>query len=420
MEKHQVLVIGAGLAGLSAAKTLKQAGVDYQILEASARPGGKVVSTSDKETEPYFELGGQFVNEDMTEMVSLIQETGMKLESTSMDQKNIHIEGESKEWIDELLEAGEEAIDSENVKNNESLRETLDRVVDSSFQQEVLSSYYSETATVSSEHLNTKALVKVYSLYDSDKNDLTHQASGPLSKVIKYLETLSQGCIQYNSRVIKIEKTEAGYQIETKDGKYYESEQLICAVPPAVANQIVFSGELETHYRPYLLSFINGSVVKVTLEYDQAFWRRFEIGREIQGIQGVIYKNYEGISVSDSSKAGAENRLTIFIGGDWAQRLARFSKEEREKFVMDRLVEVFGEQAADYTTKKESIWVDSLYYGGGYSAQVHTEGIVEAPEKLRESFGNIVFASTELALSFPGFMEGAVRSGQYAAKQLIQ
>ena len=106
--QYDVIIVGAGLAGLAAAKALGENGINYMIIEASSRAGGKVISRERPDRSRFFELGPQFVNEDMTEIVELIQEAGMDLRETDITSDSVEIDGSNKKavelaFIDQIL-----------------------------------------------------------------------------------------------------------------------------------------------------------------------------------------------------------------------------------------------------------------------------------------------------------------------------
>ena len=90
-EAVEVIIVGAGLAGLSAARLIDGSGLSYKILEATDRAGGKVYSGFNEQGEYPLELGAQFVNKDMTELTRLIEESGMHLKRTVSKSDSVYL-----------------------------------------------------------------------------------------------------------------------------------------------------------------------------------------------------------------------------------------------------------------------------------------------------------------------------------------
>ena len=419
---YDVIVIGGGMAGLSAAKALKESGKTHLILEASDRLGGKVCSKISEDTLRYFELGAQFFNKDMTEIVQLIEDAGMTIEETRIPDNFVIISEKSKEPIQlDFKDIPDmfgllKDIDSESLP----LSNLLDKHVDNKRKRQIIKSFVAAETTVNSTYINSQALKEMVSRITTTSNGLNYQSSGPLSRVVEHLNSISEEAVRYLEPVEKIKETSEGYIIRTKNKSKYRARALVIATPPTAAAHIKFSDALTEHFDRYLRSFIDGSVIKMTFVYDEAFWRKQAIKGSKKTVYGVIYTVNEGVNLMDSSKVDGENRLTLFIGGDKAKELSGVPMELKEFFAVERLIEVFGEDADNYKDFEISEWQESPYIGGGYGAMVHFKGDAEAPQHLKEPFNNVVFASTELAPQFPYFMEGALRSGRYAVSRLTE
>ena len=422
IDEYDVIIVGAGLAGLAAAKVVQEEGKSFVILEATDRSGGKVHSKVSEDSSRYFELGAQFVNKEMTEITKLIEQAGMDLNKTDIPEDVMVISDKSKEPIHLDFNDITETLGAIDGAHSDSkpVNEIIDRHISNKRKRQVLKSFLAAETTVNSEHINAKAIRKLISRITTASNALNYQASGPLSRVIDYLEGSSQDAVHYLEPVVKVKETQTGYVLKTTNKTKYYGKAVILAVPPTAAAQIKFSPALTERYERYLNSYTNGAVIKMTFVYDRPFWREMKIKGKKKALYGVIYSAHEGVNLMDSSKDEGENRLTLYIGGNKARELADVPVEIEEFFANERLIEVFGEEAENYIDYEISEWLDSPYYGGGFGAMIHAGGEADAAERLKEPFNRLVFASTELAPEFAHFMEGAIRSGRYAAKQLIK
>lgn len=419
---YDVIIVGAGLAGLSAARALKEKGKSYLILEATDRSGGKVYSKVSEDGSRYFELGAQFINKDMTEIVKLIEQAGMSLEETRIPDDIVIISDKSKEPIRLDFKDIPDLLGLVMDKKSDSLplSDLLDEHVDNKRKRDIIKSFVAAETTVNSTYIKVEALKELVSRITTTSNGLNYQSSGPLSRVIYNLETEHHDAIRYLEPVEKIKENDKGYTVRTKNKSKFHAKALIIAAPPTAAARIKFSASLSDHFERYMRSYIDGAVIKMTFVYDAPFWREQALKSRKKSVYGVIYTAHEGVNVMDSSKQEGENRLTLFIGGDKARELSGVPIEVKEFFAIDRLIEVFGEEAENYKDYEISEWEGSPYTGGGYGAMVHHKGEAGANRHLNEPFNNVVFASTELAPRFPYFMEGAIRSGQYAVSRLVE
>lgn len=418
-ESVDVLIVGGGLAGLSAAKVVKEAGKTFKVLEASDRAGGKVYSEVSEDQKRYFELGAQYVNQDMTEVIQLIKDAGMNLIETNLSDKSIVINEKNKRPINISMNKDNNLLDDYDIESHAPLSDVLGEVVKDKWEERAVKSFIAAETTVNSSNINAEAARKMISRITTQANELKYQADGPLSNMVRFMEKQLDGNIFYCDPVTSVEQTDEEYLVTTENGNTYYANALIVAVPPTVAGRIKFPADVASHFKSAMDSFIDGAVIKFTYVYDNDFWRHYSIKGREKKVFGVIYVGNEGVNVMDSSKGDEENRLTMFIGGDKAKELLNVTPEIRENFALDRLVEVFGDRAEQYKDIEESIWVDSPYYGGGYGAMIRPEGDDDAAEILSSPYERIVFASTELGMAFPYFMEGAVQAGKQNAKRLL-
>lgn len=417
-EQLDVIVIGAGLAGLSAARALKERGLSYKLLEATDRAGGKVQSKVSEDRSSYVELGAQFVNDDMIEMVQLIKEAGMELEDTYIVEDAVII-NETKDEVGHIdFEHHAELLKDLSFREDHTFSEVVDEAVEDDVEAKAIKSLVASEFTVSSDYINPKALKRLIGNITLEEDEVKYQASGPLSQVIDHLVDISKTNLLYEEPVEAVRKVDEGYEVVSKTGQTFKARAVIVAVPPTVARRIQFSEELKGRFYPALNSFIDGAVIKLTFTYEEPFWREIMINGEKKKLFGILFGEEEGVNVMESSKKLGKNRLTMFIGGDKAIELTRVASDERTAFAVDRLTQILGERIAAYQSLEEKVWVDSPYYGGGYGGITHYGGDIDAKRILKEPYQNIVFASTELAPAFPQFMEGAVLSGKYAVEQL--
>ncbi|WP_083935547.1 flavin monoamine oxidase family protein [Paenibacillus ginsengihumi] len=283
----------------------------------------------------------------------------------------------------------------------------------------MVSSYHSELFNLHPKNLSSKAVLISSRGYKSNKSELTHQASGPLNRIISYLEKISSSQIVVNEPIRQVIETENGYTLRSDTNKY-TSRAVIMAIPPTVASRLTFSEGLKGRFHQAFNSYTDGATIKITWVYPKAFWHEYLLEGATKRVKGVIFTDPMGITVVDSSKIHEESRLTMFIGADTAKQLAKENKERRIAFAIKLLENVFGEEAHHYSDMEESVWVDDPYCGGGYSAKIHYTGLYDAADLLRQPYQKVIFASSEISQAFPHFMEGAVRSGQYAARCILE
>lgn len=418
MDKHfDVIIVGAGLAGLSAAKELREAGKSFLILEAHKRPGGKVLS--EESDGRSFETGPQFVNRDMTEIVALAQEADQTLTKAKLPENGVMID-ENKHVVDaELEEMIEQMESAELVEENQTVTQFVRDNLHDPYLQKLANSMFSEEFTGDPDSVSVAYFLEMSDRYLTKKPQNQYQVAGELTDIVTYLADMLDRQIIYESPVIKMEGTKGDYFVYSEK-EVYHSKAVIVATPPTAAKRIKYSKELQAHFGEALASFDGGAVIKFTWVYDEPFWYETKTDDGVKAVSGMVSVEQPGLTVADSSTENdSESRLTTFIGGETAKAYAAKSSEEQLELALNNLVAAFGEQAKDYLTVKASVWVNEPYYSGGYSDSLSIDGLKNAPEILRAPHQGVVFAGTEIAKAYPGFMEGAIQSGKYAVEQLL-
>ncbi len=407
--QKQVIVIGAGLAGLSAAKKLKEQNIPFVLLEATERVGGKIDSVT-HDNGYYFELGPQFFNDDMHAFNQLLSEAHIPVVETALDRESIEVDDYRKldvSTIFQELHTIEEVPLTEDVP----LQTLYEKVITNEQERRIVKSYFCEILNIQPSQVSAIASIASNKRYISEQNDLLLQGAKPFKMLTQYLASLFQEELFTNHPVTAIRKMNDGYEVHTKK-QVFHANAVIIAVPPTIASQIQFSDSLVTHFMPALRSYLDGAIIKITWLYPRKFWQ------DKQLLHGIIYTSVPGVSVVDSSKKQEDARLTMFIGAQIAQEFDKVDATIRLQKATALLKQYFGEIANNYMDVQESVWVNHPYCGGGYSAKVKFGGLIDAPEILRTPHENVVFASSEVALKFPNFMEGAIQAGYTAVDEL--
>jgi monoamine oxidase len=194
----------------------------------------------------------------------------------------------------------------------------------------------------------------------------------------------------------------------------FEGRQIIVTAPPLLAGRIDYEPALP-HWREQLTQRTPmGSVIKCQAIYDEPFWRA-------DGLSGQATGDGEGSRVvfDNSPQDGSPGILLAFLEGDEARRLGRESAEVRRRAVVDSLVRYFGPRAAKPERYLERDWQQEKWSGGCYGTLFGPNVWTRYGHALREPAGPIHWAGTETASQWTGYMDGAVRSGERAAAEVL-
>ncbi|OLP61252.1 hypothetical protein BJF93_20925 [Xaviernesmea oryzae] len=410
-----VVVVGAGFAGLSAARNCQSAGRSVLVLEARDRVGGKAERQFDAEGRAW-DGGGQFFCRDMTELSELVRELGFAKART-------WLKGDYRFYPpqpDEVVEAADTAA--------EALRERLrtldpdDPALGNETVETWLSRWESTTLGKAAFRSMVEGLwcrplsdIPLWFLVSNDRrntneeNELKRFLPEGMQALAEALAArLGEGVIRLGDPVAEIRQTASDCTLTLQSGSTVRARQVIIAVPPVAARGIALTPAPSPGLARALSAWSSGSVVKMLLRYERPFWRAL-------GASGMITAPGSGSFSCDASLEGQEEgRLIVFLGGPLAEEWAACSEEARRALVLERLTPL-GPQAAHPLDITARNWIDDRYSGGGYGDVITDAEARDAERLLRTGEGRLRFASSELSMAFPCYIEGALLSGRAAA-----
>ena len=198
------------------------------------------------------------------------------------------------------------------------------------------------------------------------------------------------------------------------EGGDFTTEHVILATPKAVTARIIFSPELPPAYSQYLQRQPNGATVKVQAVYPQPFWRE-------AGLSGYVVSDTGPIDVVyDNSPAdGSPGVLVAFAEGNHGRSLFGLSATQRRKTVLASLASFFGPRALSVSGYADMVWASEAFTLGAYGSFNPPGVITSLGAAVREPVGTIHFAGADYSPQWPGYMEGAIRSGAGAGKRVL-
>ncbi|KAJ6005042.1 hypothetical protein N7540_012841 [Penicillium herquei] len=452
-ENADVIVIGAGLAGLTAALDVIQSGLSCIILEARDRVGGKTWSQQTSDGKGYIDVGAGWLNDTNQSRIwaiakrygaeVIVQNTQGKVVMENWEGNVSSFEyGELPKFDEEsrknvaeirdMCEAECQQLDTWRPRNTE-----LDAVT---FEAYLLSRGASKaaigTATVWTRAMLGVEPCDISALYflnycksggglltmRSDRKDggqylrvrggtqtLSKGLASSLPEGVLRLETPVQSIIQEQSGLIKVQ---AG-------GAVYSATKLITTLPGPALKNISFYPPLPPVKRAWTESLYYGYYTKAMMEFKTPFWveRGFcGLANSFIGPAGVI---------RDSCIPQDDKYVLIcFMGGEPGRAWAALSNEEREKTLLKQIGKLYGVSNVEdlFLNMTAYEWAHDEYAGLGCPCTTLPPGVLDTlgDDGLREPVGNLHFAGTETAGEWKGYMEGAVRSGSRAAAEVVK
>jgi monoamine oxidase len=443
MADCDVVVVGAGLAGLTAARELTEAGLEVRVLEARDRVGGRTLSQPVGEhPEDIVELGGQWVGPTQHEVLSLAQDFGIETYPTNASGKNLLEDGRGKlkrysgtipmlgphvmvdyGQADLRLKRLIKTVDPEapwEAENAERLDEQtfatwIRRTAKTATAREALATavravFSVEPADVSLLHVLFYAAAADGwdDLLDTEGGAQQDRLAGGTQQLsIRMAEELGDRVLLSTPvRSIRID----GEEVVVGD---VSARRVIVAIPPTLAGRIEYEPKLPSSRDQLTQRMPMGSVIKCMAVYEEPFWRDDGLSGQAISLPGPAQV------VFDNTPANGSPGLIAFLEGNDARELAAAPEPERRDAVLRTLQRLFGRRAAHPVQYVEKDWSAEPYSRGCYAGVLGPGAWTAYGRALREPIGRIHWAGTETATRWMGYLDGAIQSGRRAAVEVM-
>ncbi|KAJ5831917.1 hypothetical protein N7474_000228 [Penicillium riverlandense] len=445
-----VVIVGAGLSGLSAAHEVQKAGMSCVVAEARDRVGGKTLSIEPLNDGRTIDLGAAWINDtNQKEVFALSKSLGLELvqQNTSGSVIQEDIDGSVSQFP-----YGSKLSEPNGVDNMVFIRELADEVSRSlnlyavrkeqkapdhlTFAQWLHEKGATPTA-IASATVWTRAMLGLeppemsalffldycrrgggLSTMRSDRKDggqYLRFAKGSQQLSLGLAKLLRPGSLMLKSPVQKIKQAATGVLVSTARGEIL-AKRVIVTVPTPLYHLIDFYPALPESKVELSQKNRLGYTNKVMLLYDRPWWRHAGLCGLLQSFKGPVT-----VSRDSSVDETGQFSLTCFTVGQPGRELSKLQQHERYERVKQHIRKLFGA----YTSVPEPINVSEYEWGMDQWAQgcpcpASPPGLLsKLDEAMRAAHGKIHFAGTETAYEWKGYMDGAISSGKRAAQETM-
>ena len=449
-----VVVVGAGLAGLQTARSLVARGKSVTVLEARGRVGGRTLN-HDLGNGKVVEVGGQWVGPTQDHLLKLAETLEVKTFKTFFQGEGVlSYQGSHQTFattgpLGPVPPVADGLVDAATaIQKLDSMAAEID--LDTPWRSRSADEYdgqtfetwkLANTTTAGGRFLLDLGFASVFATEPRDVSLLwalaymagagTEGTPGSFSRLIgtadgaqdsRFVGGSQEVAIRMarllGRRVVtgapvrRIEKVGRGLTVHT-DRSSYPARNVVVAIPPTLAGRIVYEPGLPFVRDQLTQRLPMGTVIKTLVVYDAPFWRR-------DGLSGYANTDFDCVRLTydNSPPDGSPGVMLAFIEGQNARIWGQRSPEERRKRVLENLVSLYGPQAAKPKDYVEMSWAAEDFTRGCYGGYGPPGLLTGYGPAIREPVGRIHWAGTETATYWNGYMDGALRSGERAAREI--
>jgi putrescine oxidase len=442
---RDVVVVGAGPAGLMTARRLSEAGIRVAVLEARDRVGGR--TWSDTVDGAWLEIGGQWVSPDQTELLALLDELGLETYARHREGDSVYVApdgtrtrytgdrfpvGEKTalemerliELLDELtaeIGAGEpwahpRARELDTISFHHWLRAQSD---DEEACQNVGLFIAGGMLTKPAHAFSTLQAILMAASAGSFSNlvdenfILDRRVVGGMQSVSETMAAALGDDVHLSTPVRTVRRDDTGVTV-VSDRVTVRARKVVMAVPPNLYSRVSYDPPLPRRQHQLHQHLSLGLVIKVHAVYETPFWREDGLSGTGFGAGELVQEVYDNTNHGDT-----RGTLVGFVSDEKADEVFALPAEERRRRILESVATYLGDRALEPVVYYESDWGSEEWTRGAYGATFDLGGLSRYGADQRTPVGPIHWASSDLAAEGYLHVEGALRIGRLTAEELL-
>ncbi|UJA19960.1 FAD-dependent oxidoreductase [Thermoleophilia bacterium SCSIO 60948] len=463
--RADVVIVGAGFAGMTAALDLVRRGHSVVVLEARRRVGGRVHNKPIGGGE-ITEGGGTFTGPTQDRLMAMARRFGVGMYRTYSEGQNVYIDPNGQRSTYDgsapvtgtappdpvLLADITQAITRLNEMASEidveqpyaaANAEAYDRqTLDSWIRENTVNPQFSDLVAAALRPIfgaEAREISLLYTLFyiaasGNEDNPGTFERNfntqdgaqqfrfrGGSGLIVERMAKKLGRRIVLGAPVERITQTRGGVVVQAR-GVRVAAKRAIVAIPPSLAGRIDYSPAMPAERDQLTQRISQGTLMKVACVYPKPFWREGgtlptepALNGSVVSCEGPVNVTYDG-----SPPDGSPGVLFGFVGGDEQRAFKRMDKAARRKAVAEQFAKFVGERARRPRKYLETDWTEEVWTRGGPVGFTSPGALFALGEHLRKPVGRIHWAGTETSGYWVGYMDGAIRSGERVAAEVAR